>query len=122
MTETLLRRLTIASFTGLLLLVVLWEGWLAPSSYAPPWVWLVVKLLPLLALLPGLMRDHQGVLLFGSVLVLLYFIEGVVLTWVYRLHPLSTDNPLIYATLEWLLALAFFALVLLYLRRRQRQS
>jgi len=98
----------VAAFTlvAMIALAVAWEGWLAPLR--PGGSLLVLKALPLLSALPGVWRRRLYTLQWASMLILLYFAEGVVRGW--SDHGLS-------ARLGWLqavLALIFFASTLAY--------
>ena len=84
-----MRPVALVSWFALLALAILWEGWLAPARHTPLF-WLAVKVVPLLVMLPGLLRDRPKVYLGASLLALLYFIEGVVLAWALRAEALST--------------------------------
>ncbi|MFT4064139.1 DUF2069 domain-containing protein [Paraburkholderia sp.] len=98
----------IAAFTlvAMIALAVAWEWWLAPLR--PGGSLLVLKALPLLCALPGVWRRRLYTLQWASMLILLYFAEGVVRGW--SDHGLS-------ARLGWLqaaLAVIFFAGALAY--------
>jgi uncharacterized membrane protein len=98
----------VASFTlvAMIALAVAWEWWLAPLR--PGGSLLVLKALPLLSALPGVWRRRLYTLQWASMLILLYFAEGVVRGW--SDHGLS-------ARLGWLqaaLAVIFFTSTLAY--------
>ena len=65
-----------ASLLGLIVLGLAWELWLAPLR--PGGSWWVIKILPLLPALPGLLRNRMYTYRWLSLLVWLYFTEGVV--------------------------------------------
>lgn len=113
-----LRPFALSLYVALLALTLLWEGWLAPSRY--PVFWLVLKLVPLLLLLPGLLRDRPKSFVLAGLLMLLYFTEGVVLAWTLRAEPLAWDSALGLAWMETVLALGIFASGALHARRRFR--
>ena len=76
------RYLHAASIVALLLLIALclaWELFLAPLR--PGGSWLVLKALPLLLPLRGLLRGNRYTCQWASLLVLAYFVEGVVRTF-----------------------------------------
>ena len=113
-----LRHGALASYLLLIVLVLLWEGWLAPAPGAPPGFWLTVKSLPLLLPLFGLLRDKPRSYLWASLLVMLYFMEGVMLIYLHRASEFTPRNILPYALLETLLTLAFIASASFYVRTR----
>lgn len=117
---TSLRPLALFLYFALLGLTLLWESWLAPSRY--PVFWLVLKLAPLLLLLPGLLRDRPKTFLLAGLLMLFYFTEGVVLAWTLRAEPLSGFGRLPLAWMETILALGLFASGALHARRRLREG
>ncbi|MCC8405175.1 DUF2069 domain-containing protein [Paraburkholderia sp. MMS20-SJTN17] len=98
----------VAAFTlvAMIVLAVAWEWWLAPLR--PGGSLLVLKALPLLSALPGVWRRRLYTMQWASMLILLYFAEGVVRGW--SDHGSS-------ARLAWLqaaLAVIFFACTLAY--------
>lgn len=111
-----LRPLALAFYFALLVLTLLWEGWLAPARH--PVFWLVLKTVPLLLLLPGLWRDRPKSYLSAGLLMLPYFVEGVVLAWTLRAQPLAWDGALGLAWLETALTLGVFTCATLHARRR----
>lgn len=68
------RALAVGSTLGLIGLGLAWELWLAPTGSGT----LALKVLPLLPALPGLMRLRLYTYRWVSLLVWLYFAEGVV--------------------------------------------
>jgi uncharacterized membrane protein len=69
-----IRALAVGSVCGLIVLGLAWELWLAPL----PTRLLALKVLPLLIPLPGLVRYRMYTYRWVSLLVWLYFTEGVV--------------------------------------------
>jgi uncharacterized membrane protein len=59
---------------GLILLGLAWEAFLAPIQ--PGGSWLVLKVLPLLAALPGVLRGRRYTVQWSTLLVWLYAAEG----------------------------------------------
>ncbi len=88
------------SLIGLIVLCVAWELWLAPLR--PEGSWLVLKVLPLLLPLFGILRGTLYTYRWSTLLVWLYFTEGVVRGW----SDTGLSSQL--AILEWVLALVFF--------------
>jgi uncharacterized membrane protein len=96
------------SLVGLIALCLLWELWLAPLR--PGGSSLALKALPLLIPLFGLLRGKRYTYQWAWILGLAYFTEGVVRTW----SESGISRTL--AGAEIVLALAFFATVVLYAR------
>lgn len=71
-----LHRTTIALLTALIALCVVWELWLSPLR--PGGSWLVLKVLPLMLLLPGVLRASNYALQWSVLLIWIYFTEGLV--------------------------------------------
>lgn len=72
----LTRALTVACLLGLIVLGLAWELWLAPLR--PGGSWWAIKVLPLTLPLPGLLRHRMYTYRWLSLLVWLYFTEGIV--------------------------------------------
>jgi uncharacterized membrane protein len=103
-----------ATLLALIVLSVAWEWWLAPLR--PGGSALVLKAVPLLLALPGVWRRRLYTLQWASMLILLYFAEGVVRGW--SDHGLS-------ARLGWLqaaLAVIFFTCALAYVAPFKRAA
>ena len=105
------RRLRAAALSALLALIVLglaWELWLAPTGSGT----LAIKVLPLLLCLAGLWRHRMVTFRWLSLLLWLYFMEGVVRA--------STEGGLsrALALTEVALCLLLFALCTIYIRTR----
>ena len=66
----------IGSLVALILLCMAWEMWLAPLH--PGGSWVALKALPLAIPLYGVMRRDVYTLQWSSMMILLYFAEGVV--------------------------------------------
>ena len=93
---------------ALIFLGLAWELWLAPLR--PGGSWLVLKVLPLLLPVFGMFRGQRYTFKWTSLLVWIYFGEGVV-RLVSDPWPSST-----LAGLEAFLAIALFAAIVAYLR------
>lgn len=65
-----------ASLIGLILLCLAWELWLAPLR--PGGSWLVLKTLPLLLPLFGILHGRRYTFRWATLLIQFYFAEGVV--------------------------------------------
>ncbi|MEW5888605.1 MAG: DUF2069 domain-containing protein [Pseudomonadota bacterium] len=107
--------LAIAALLGLIALSLAWELWLAPLR--PGGSWLVLKALPLLAPLMGLLKGRRYTHQWTTLLALLYFAEGVVRAT----SDQGASQAL--AAAETLLALQLFLAAALFSRRtRPRQQ
>jgi uncharacterized membrane protein len=97
-----------ASLVLLVALCVAWELWLAPLR--PGGSWLVLKALPLLAPLFGVLRGRRYTYQWSCMLILAYLAEGTVRAWSER----GAAQAL--AAAEVALSLAFFASAVAYAR------
>ena len=100
--------ITSASLISLIALCVAWELWLAPQRAGGSW--LVLKVLPLLTPLFGILRGWRYTHRWVTLLVIAYFVEGAVRAY--------TDGGLS-ARLAWLeiaLALTLFVSAIAYVR------
>ncbi len=89
-----------AALIGLIILCVAWELWLAPLR--PGGSWLVLKVLPLLLILRGVLAGRNYALQCSVLLIWLYITEGVV--------RVTTDSgaSMLLAGLEIVLATVYF--------------
>lgn len=79
MRPALLQNIASGSLVGLILLGLAWELWLAPLR--PGGSWLVLKVLPLLIPLFGILRGKVYTYRWTTLLIWLYFTEGSVRAW-----------------------------------------
>jgi uncharacterized membrane protein len=108
------RTLAVGSLIGLILLSLLWELWLAPLR--PGGSWLVLKALPLCIPLAGLLKNRMYTYRWVSLVVWLYFAEGVI-----RLQgDIWPSNAC--AALEIVLCLMLFTASALHVRWRLRDA
>ena len=100
-------RLAAGGWLALIVLAVLWEWWLAPLR--PGGSWLVLKAVPLLLPLRGVLRGDVKTMQWALLLVLPYIAEGSVR---------AVDPPPVgaMAMAEIALGLTFFAAAIVYLR------
>lgn len=68
-----------ASLIALILVCLAWEGWLAPLR--PEGSMLILKAVPLLIPLFGILRGKRYTYQWASMFILIYFTEGVVRAW-----------------------------------------
>lgn len=104
----LLSALAATALIALILLCLAWELWLAPLR--PGGSWLVLKTLPLLAILFGILHGRVYTYRWTSLLVWAYFAEGI-------MRVMTDPAPAAtLAAIEIALALALFASATLYIR------
>jgi uncharacterized membrane protein len=108
------RWLAVGSTLALIALGLAWELWLAPLR--PGGSWLVLKVLPLCVPLAGFLRRRMYTYRWVSLLVWLYFTEGVVRAYSDR----GLSGRL--ASVEIVLCLALFAACVLHVRTRQQRA
>jgi uncharacterized membrane protein len=101
------RRAAAVAWVALLLLAVLWEWLLAPLR--PGGSWLLLKAVPLLLPLAGVLRGDVKIMQWALLLVLLYIAEGSV-----RAADPPPAGTL--AMIEIALGLVFFIAAIVYLR------
>ncbi len=113
-TVSLTRTMAVGSLLGLILLGLAWELWLAPLR--PGGSWLALKVLPLCIPLAGLLKNRMYTYRWVSLMVWLYFTEGVVRAWGDR----PPGNWL--ALTQVLLCVSLFVACALHVRLRLRGS
>ncbi|SHG96138.1 DUF2069 domain-containing protein [Massilia sp. CF038] len=99
----------IASLVLLIVWLVAWETVVAPLH--PGWSWVALKAVPLLIPLGGVIKRDIYTLQWSSMVILLYFTEGVVRAW--------SDRAAISQIMAWgeiVLVCVYFVCALLYLR------
>ncbi|MQR01683.1 DUF2069 domain-containing protein [Glaciimonas soli] len=99
----------VSSLLALIALCVAWELFLAPLR--PHGSWMVLKVVPLLLPLRGVLKRDVYTLQWSSMLILIYFTEGIVRA--------TSDANHLSAMLGWVevaLTCLFFLCVILYLR------
>lgn len=102
----------VASLLALIILGTLWELWLAPLR--PGGSWLVLKVVPLLLPLRGILKQDLYTMQWSSMLILLYFIEGIVRAT--SVTGIDHDLTSLLAWIEVGLVTVFFFSSILYLR------
>ena len=80
MTPRISLYLTLSGYFALLLLLILWHGFLFPAE-KQPWVLLGFIIAPLLFPLRGLLKENPYTYAWTSFVILLYFIHGTVEAW-----------------------------------------
>ncbi|MEM4989056.1 DUF2069 domain-containing protein [Collimonas sp. H4R21] len=99
----------VGSLLGLIALGLAWELALAPLR--PGGSWMVLKVLPLLFPLRGVLKRDVYTMQWASMLILLYFTEGIVRA--------TSDSSFLSSRLGWIevaLSVIFFFCTILYLR------
>jgi uncharacterized membrane protein len=104
------RAVAVGSLLGLIALGLAWELWLAPTGHRT----LAWKVLPLLLPLAGLLRHRMYTYRWVSLLVWIYFTEGVVRATSDRGAAVAL------AVIEVLLCLVLFAACAVHVRWRLR--
>jgi uncharacterized membrane protein len=106
------RALAVGSVLALIALGLVWELWLAPTGRGT----LALKVLPLVLPLPGLLKNRMYTYRWLSLLVWLYFAEGIV-------RATSERGPSVsLAVLEVVLCLLLFAACAVHVRWRLRHA
>lgn len=109
MTAARLRQAALAAYFALLALLLVWLVWLSPPRAAAMSLALLLTVGPLLLPLRGLLRARRYTFAWSTLLILLYFVHGVV----------AAANPGIERLLglaEIVLSLAYFGLAIGYVR------
>lgn len=107
-----IRLLAVGSLLGLIVLGLAWELWLAPTGNRT----LALKVLPLALALVGLLKYRLYTYRWVSLMVWIYFTEGVV-------RATSERGVVVALALtEVALCLLLFAACVLHVRRRQRSA
>ena len=97
-----------SSLIALILVCLAWEGWLAPLR--PNGSLLILKAVPLLLPLHGIIHGRRYTYQWASMFMLLYFTEGVVRAWA------DGGAASRLAAVEILLSVIFFISAILYAR------
>ena len=103
------RRVALFSLLALFLWCMLWEIWLAPLK--PGGSLLFLKAVPLVFAIRGVSRGSLYTMQWASMLILLYFMEGVV-----RVMSDPPGPSIWMAAVEVVLSLVFFIAALAYVR------
>lgn len=105
-----IRNGTVLTLIALIVLGLVWELWLAPLR--PGGSWLVIKVLPLCIPLAGVLKQRMYTYRWVSLMVWLYFTEGVV-------RATSDRAPSSYlAMIEVFLCVVLFVLCAMHVRLR----
>ena len=112
--------LSLVFWIALIVLTVLWEGWLAPTQ--PAGLWLMIKALPLLIPLFGMLHMKRTSFSVAGLIAMLYFTEGVMISW--SEFAAGSQNPvlLVLSLAEVFLVLGFVICIYMYLRNTKRRE
>ncbi len=108
------RRVAVATLLALIALSLSWELFLAPLR--PGGSWLALKALPLCIPLAGFLKNRMYTYRWVSLMIWLYFTEGVVRAWSDR----PPSNWL--ALLEAVLCVVLFTACTVHIRQRLRSQ
>ena len=108
------RRVAVATLLALIALCLSWELFLAPLR--PGGSWLALKALPLCIPLAGFLKNRMYTYRWVSLMIWLYFTEGVVRAWSDR----PPSNWL--ALLEAVLCVVLFTACTVHIRQRLRSQ
>ena len=108
------RRVAVATLLALIALCLSWELFLAPLR--PGGSWLALKALPLCIPLAGFLKNRMYTYRWVSLMIWLYFTEGVVRAWSDR----PPSNWL--ALLEAVLCVVLFTACTIHIRQRLRSQ
>ncbi len=112
--QRLLYICAVISLVGLIVLCTTWELVLAPLR--PGGSWMAIKALPLLLPLAGVLRRDIYTLQWASMMVHLYFIEGVVRAWSER------GMSAFLSSVEIALSTVFFFCAIFFLRPYKQEA
>ncbi len=103
-----------ASLIALIVVCMAWEGWLAPLK--PQGSLLILKAVPLLLPLFGILKGRRYTYQWASMFILFYFTEGVVRAWA------DTGIASKLALIEILLSIIFFICAIFYAKLTRQPS
>jgi len=75
------RNITLACYVLLILMMIITSLPTMLPEGASPWIALIIKLVPLLIIMPGLLLDHLRAFIWLCFIVLFYFTQSVVETF-----------------------------------------
>ena len=104
--------LTLSGYFALLLLLIVWHGFVFPASNNP-WLILGLMIAPLLFPLRGLLKENPYTYAWTSFVILLYFMHGTVETW-------ANANERIFAIIEVILSVQIYTGAIYFARLQGR--
>ena len=111
--------LSLVFWIALIILTLLWEGWLAPI--APAGLWLAIKSLPLLIPLFGMLHEKRIYFSIAGLLAMPYLTEGLMISWGEIATGISNPVLLACSLAQTFLVLSFVYSVYIYLRNTKRR-
>lgn len=112
MTPRLSLYITLSGYFALIVLLVVWHGFVFPAN-KQPWLILAFIIAPLLFPLRGLIREIPYTYAWTSFVILLYFMHGVVEVW-------ANANERIFAAIEIYLSVQIYIGAIYYARLQGR--
>ena len=100
---------TQSAYLGLILLIIVWNGFIAPTERPAVALVLIILLGPLLFPLRGLLHGKRYTHAWSSMLALAYFLLGVTTAY-------TSDGSRMYGMLMIILSLIWFSGSILYVR------
>lgn len=104
--------ITLSAYFALLLLLVVWHGFIFPAA-KQPWLILGFIIAPLLFPLRGLLKETPYTYAWASFVILLYFMHGTVEAW-------ANDEQRVYAIIEIYLSVQVYIGAIYYARLQGR--
>jgi len=104
--------ITLSGYFALLLLLIVWHGFMFPAD-KQPWLILGFIIAPLLFPLRGLLKENPYTYAWTSFVILLYFMHGTVEAW-------ANDNERVYAIIEIYLSVQVYICAIYYARLHGR--
>lgn len=111
----LARNITLMGYLGIGCLLIMWYGWLAPSSALPAWLVLGMLLTPMLFPLQGLVTGRPYTYAWSAFLSLFYFTHGIT-------EAFSMPQERLYGLFEVALSILWFTGAILFVRLSKRRN
>ncbi len=112
MTPKISLYLTLSGYFALLILLIVWHGFIFPAE-KQHWLILAFIITPLLFPLSGLLKEKPYTYAWTSFVILLYFMHGIVEAW-------ANDNERIFAIIEVYLSVQVYIGAIYYARLQGR--
>ncbi|RUO25894.1 DUF2069 domain-containing protein [Aliidiomarina minuta] len=96
------RRLTLISYPGLLIFVLLWHSWLAPSEFLSMPLTLFMWVVPLLFPLKGILQGKPYTHAWANFILMLYFLHSLTVLYIYPEQRWLAAIELILVTLSFI--------------------
>lgn len=104
--------ITLTGYFALLLLLIVWHGFIFPANNKP-WLIMAFIVTPLLFPMKGLLKENPYTYAWTSFVILLYFMHGVVEAW-------ANEEQRIYAIIEIFLSVQVYIGAIYYARLQGR--